>query len=98
MNVAKRNNHVWEVSKEYLWNLYNQQEEKRCALTGLPIWFGRIYYYHETTASLDRIDNKKGYIEGNVRWVLKDINMLRGDYDTEYFIQLCNLVAKLNPR
>ncbi len=87
----------FSLTMPYLWNLYEQQNRK-CALTNLPICFGRIYVRHETTASLDRIDCKKGYIEGNVRWVLKDINMLRGDYDTEYFLQLCNAVAKANPR
>ena len=51
-----------------------------------------------STASLDRIDNSKGYHIDNVRWVLKDINMIRGSYDSEYFVKLCNLVAKHNPR
>lgn len=94
---AKRRDLEFNVSKEYLWDLYVLQNGK-CALTGLDIKFGRVHNRHETTASLDRIDNTKGYVEGNLRWVLKDINMLRADYDTEYFIKLCNLVAKNNPR
>lgn len=92
---AKRRDLEFDVSIEYLWNLYQKQQGK-CALTGLPICFGRLFIRHETTASPDRIDNSKGYVEGNIRWVLKDINMIRGDYNTDYFIRLCSLVAKQN--
>ena len=86
----------FNVSIEYLWNLYEQQD-KKCSLTGLSITFGRNGHRSETTASLDRINNDKGYIEGNVRWVLKDINMIRGSYDSDYFIKLCNAVARCHP-
>lgn len=45
------------------------------------------------TASLDRIDNTKGYIENNVQWVHKDINQMKMDFTMEYFIELCNKVV-----
>jgi len=44
------------------------------------------------TASLDRIDNNKGYIKGNVQWVLKDINKMKNIHTQDYFIELCKLV------
>lgn len=94
---AKYRGIEFNLSKEYLWDLYLKQERK-CALTGVEIRFGRVYHRHETTASLDRIDSNIGYIEGNVQWVLKDINMIKGPYDNEYFIKLCNHVAKIHPR
>lgn len=93
---AKKRGYEFNISKEFLWELYLSQN-KKCALTGLDIWFGRIHFPNETTASLDRIDNDKGYVYGNVRWVLKDINMIRGSYNDEYFIKLCNAVAKTHP-
>jgi hypothetical protein len=85
----------FNVSIEYLWDLYKKQDRK-CALSGLPVIFGRNGYRNETTASLDRIDNDKGYIEGNVRWVLKDINMIRRDYNSEYFVKLCCAIASFS--
>jgi len=94
---ARQRKKEFNVSMEYLWDLYEKQQEK-CALTGLSLTFGRNGHRNETTASLDRIDNNKGYIKNNVRWVLKDINMIRGNYNSEYFIQLCNAVAKCHPK
>lgn len=86
----------FDVTIEYLWDLFLKQD-RRCALTNLPLDFGRNGHRNETTASLDRIDNDKGYLKGNVRWVLKDINMIRGSYDSDYFIKLCHAVANANP-
>ncbi len=93
---AKKRKKEFNISIEYLWNLYEEQD-KKCALSGLPIIFGRNGHRNETSASLDRIDNDKGYIKDNVRWVLKDINMIRGKYDNGYFIKLCHAVADNNP-
>ena len=36
----------------------------------------------------------KGYIEGNIQWVHKDINMTKQSLSSEEFIQLCKDVAK----
>lgn len=94
---AIRRNLEFNITLKYIWELYKKQKGK-CSITNVPIHFGRTRMSRETTASLDRIDNSKGYVEGNVRWVLKPINMLRLNYDTEYFIKLCNLVAVSNPR
>lgn len=94
---AKRRDIECSLLLEEAWDIF-QQQNGRCALTGLEIHFGRIYFANETTASLDRIDSNKGYVLGNVQWVLKDINMLKGDYNNEYFIKLCNAVAAQHPR
>ena len=87
----------FDLTIEEAWDLFQQQEE-RCALTGVHIGFGRVYYPNETSASPDRIDSKKGYTPDNLQWVLKDINIMKGSFDNEYFIKLCNLVAQANPR
>lgn len=88
---AKRRSIEFNVTKEYLWSLYLTQG-KKCALSGVDLYFGRDISCHNTNASLDRIDSKIGYLEGNVQWVLKDINKLKHDFDEEYFIKLCGLV------
>jgi len=44
-------------------------------------------------ASLDRIDSDKGYIEGNVQWTCKWINIMKNGLDSNEFVYLCYLVA-----
>ena len=83
------------IDKEYAWNLFEEQDGK-CALSGLVLKFPKKSKDTSWTASLDRIDSSKGYIEGNVQWVHKDINMMKRTYSQEYFVYLCNLVAKEN--
>lgn len=56
----------FNLSLEYLWNLFLQQNGK-CAITGDDL--GSI-----REASLDRIDSSLGYIENNVQWVTKQAN------------------------
>lgn len=89
---AKRRGIEFKVTKKYLWDLFEKQG-KRCALTGVELFFGRIHFPHETTASLDRIDSTRGYIEGNLQWVLKDVNKIKRDLDQTYLIRLCSLVT-----
>lgn len=78
------------VSVEYIENLLIKQNFK-CALTGLDIIID--YNYKIMTASLDRIDSKKGYIEGNLQWVHKDINMLKRTLTNEKLISYCELIV-----
>lgn len=82
----------FEVSREFLWELYERQNRK-CALSGTPIQFGRVYFCHETTASLDRIDSSLGYAIGNVQWVHKDVNKMKRDLDQTYFLEWCLRIA-----
>ena len=45
------------------------------------------------SASLDRIDNTKGYVAGNVQWLHKDINWMKGRFTQPRFLALCRAVA-----
>jgi hypothetical protein len=60
-----------------------------CALTGWPI----SIKYGMQTASLDRIDSKKGYEPDNIQWVHKMVNMSKNKYDQYQFIEMCKAVA-----
>ena len=75
------------------WELFEEQE-RRCALTGLPITFGRAEHPEETTASLDRIDSSKGYEPGNVQWVHKDVNLMKGSLSVEDLLHYCQLIVE----
>ena len=50
----------------------------------------------KATASLDRIDQNKGYEIGNVQWVHKDVNLMKMYLDEKYFIGLCGKIYELN--
>jgi len=79
------------ITKEYAWELFIKQN-RRCRLSGVEIKFPIKNKDTSYTASLDRIDSSNGYIEGNVQWVHKDINMMKRTYNNDYFIRMCQLV------
>jgi len=79
----------FNITIEYAWKLFIQQD-KKCALSDIDIFFEKDGM---TTASLDRIDSSKGYVEGNVQWVHKDVNIMKHHYDQNYFIKICKKIA-----
>jgi hypothetical protein len=86
-----------EITIKIAWNKFLEQN-KKCALTGIELKMFKSdvekRLNNEQTASLDRIDNNKGYVEGNIQWVHKDINKIKMDLNTSYFIELCKKVTK----
>lgn len=101
-NKAKLRKIKFDVSIEYLWELFQNQNGK-CALSNIDITFAtseaeRRENIFIKTASLDRIDSSKGYVEGNVQWVHKDVNFMKQAYDEEYFIEMCCKIANFHSR
>lgn len=94
-NSAKKRRHTFDITKEYVWELFLRQGRK-CALSGLPIFFNDTRNSIEQTASLDRIDSSIGYFEGNVQWVHKDVNKMKNVFSQEYFIHMCKLIGGLD--
>lgn len=88
----------FKISQEYAWNLFIKQNRK-CALSGVEITMpinNKEFSDRIHTASLDRIDSSKGYVEGNVQWVHKKINQIKMDLPQEEFVKLCELVYNNN--
>jgi len=83
------------IDKEYAWELFLKQNRK-CALSGKILNFPQKSKDKNYTASLDRIDSSLGYIEGNVQWVHKDVNMMKNKFNNEYFIEICKLISNNN--
>lgn len=81
-----------EINMEQAWQLFEKQEY-RCALSGLLLEFPKDRNPHGGTASLDRVDSKKGYLLNNVQWVHKDINSMKNAFNQGYFLELCKAVA-----
>lgn len=95
---AKRRRYEFDITVDYIQSLLEKQQY-RCILTGLPIECTRTQNkskstYKEQTASLDRVDSSKGYIEGNVQWVHKDVNFMKKNLPEKRLIELCKLIVK----
>lgn len=89
--TSKKRKIELNVSPKYLWKLFLSQNRK-CKLSNMDLWFPKTRK-DSCSASLDRIDSNKGYIEGNVQWVHKDINFMKQANKQDYFISLCKKVA-----
>jgi hypothetical protein len=91
-NVFKRNAKLrdieFDVSIEYIWKLFLLQN-RRCAITGEPIEFGK-----NSSASLDRINNSRGYIKGNVWWVHKKVNSIKNDMSLSEMYSWCEKILQ----
>lgn len=88
----------FNIDIKYAWKLFIKQNRK-CALSNLDIDFPKVNNNPErkkATASLDRIDNAKGYIKGNVQWVHKEINLMKWTREQDRFIELCHAVSEHN--
>lgn len=88
---ATRRGLAVEVTHEDIWQLF-QEQKGRCALTNIAIGFpkvgGRV-----ATASLDRIDSTKGYVEGNIQWIDKRVQQMKWDMPQDEFLSLCEAVC-----
>ena len=89
---AKDRSLEFTVTIEQIWDLFIKQNRK-CALSGIDLRFKTKAKDFDQSASLDRIDSSKGYIEGNVQWVDKRINLMKWDFPQEEFIELCNKIS-----
>lgn len=89
--AANRRQLIFDIDIKYIWNLYIKQN-KLCALSGLPIEFNLNNKL--TTASIDRIDNNKGYTKNNVQLLHKKVNIMKNNLVQKNFIDICKAIAK----
>ncbi len=87
----------FSITIEEAWQKFLEQDG-RCALTGLKLSHPKNINTKWTgTASLDRINSELGYVPGNIQWIHKTVNRMKGNLQEEEFIDLCNLVATYKP-
>lgn len=92
---AQKRNILFNLTIEYLAFLFESQEGK-CALSGVPIQLSYSKKFKSIDrASLDRINNDVGYVEGNVQFVSVKINYAKHKMNQEDFIDMCKKVAAL---
>jgi hypothetical protein len=82
---ARKKGREWAVTLEEMWAQWLTQDG-RCAYTGWQLEIG-------INASLDRIDNERGYMSDNIQWVHRDVNRMKSDFSEGYFVTLCRGVA-----
>ena len=81
---AKLRGIPYDVSDEYLAQLLIDQNFK-CSLSGRKISAMGI----NNDASIDRIDSSMGYVDGNIHWVHKMVNMCKQQYSLDEFLEMC---------
>jgi hypothetical protein len=92
---AKKRHKKISIDIDYVWHIFLQQE-KRCALSGKELYFAQTSKELASgmnTASLDRIDNSKGYIQGNVQWVHVKVNYMKQATQQDEFLEWCQAIA-----
>jgi hypothetical protein len=90
---AKRRKLTFNIVLEDIGDLWEKQEHK-CVYSGeiLIQKKSKKAKKGDYTASLDRIDSKKGYELGNLQWVDKEINKFKRDYSENTLERLCEIV------
>ncbi len=84
---AKSRNLEFSININEAWELLEKQGH-RCALTNDLLTLQK----EVKTASLDRIDSSKGYVDGNIWWVHKDVNNIKNDLSVNELYYWANLV------
>ncbi len=72
-----------ELGREFTISLEDVQIPDRCPVLGIPIKRKAAGRVDPASASLDRIDNSKGYVKGNVRVISHRANSLKRDMTLE---------------
>ena len=86
----------------FLMKLWEKQGG-RCALTGISMTW-RVATREDISngyglgrnVSVDRIDNARGYVKGNIRLICSQLNYMRGSLGDSDFILWCELVVRHN--
>jgi hypothetical protein len=95
-SAKKVRNLDFDIDTEYVMQLLVQQQGQ-CALTGWALEFTRGGSWdgkNPRGATMDRIDNSKGYVRGNIQLVCGLPNVIKGHIDQQTFVDLCKAVAK----
>lgn len=86
---------AFEIDRNYAWSVFEAQG-RRCALSGIAIDMPRqnkAQRMGQYSASIDRIDSASGYLVGNIQWVHKTVNRMKGSLADADFIEWCRVIA-----
>jgi hypothetical protein len=81
--------HVVEIDYTYLENLFKKQDGKCHWLKTIINPMDVFISHHPLAPSVDRLDNNKGYVPGNVVITTRFANCGRRNTDDEFFSEHC---------
>ena len=84
---AKRKKLKFSITEDYLKSIY--PSDGLCPVFGVKM---EALGDRLNSASLDRIDNDKGYEEGNVRWICMRANRVKGTATDEEILALADYI------
>ena len=93
---CKKRYKEFSIDLEYLKKIWDEQNGI-CPFSGIKLVlnsYTNIFKDSRYAASLDRIDSKKGYVVGNVRWVSRAINHLKNDMDDNSLKEFLNIISE----
>jgi len=97
---ARKHGRAHELNVYHVLALLRDQDYE-CAVSGISLepTFGTNELWNPWSPSIDRIDNRKGYVPGNVRITCIAANLAMGRWGEEALAKLAkHVVAKRNKR
>ncbi len=93
---ARNNGWEYNLDREYLVKLWKKQQG-RCAVSGIEMATesGTRENKNPYRASLDRIDNSKGYVKGNVRFTTHWVNNAKSTWPETIFEDFITNISKM---
>lgn len=95
---AKKKNIPYELDDKVLMVL-SEMQGHACALTGIKFDFSsnNQHRFRPFAPSIDRKENNKGYLWGNIQIVCVIVNKAKNEYSQELFDEMCKArVRKIN--
>ena len=92
----------FDIEESYIHKLIKEQDNK-CKYSGIELDTSSIgsknTFINHNTLSIDRIDSKKGYVEGNLSLVSSIVNSMKNNLSEEEFFSLIEKIylKNLNP-
>ena len=90
---AKRRGIDFNLSAEYLKSIY--PADGKCPILKTKFKNEFNSKKRDFIASVDRIDNSKGYIEGNVVWISYRVNLIKRDANADLIIKIATFYKDL---
>jgi len=88
------NNKDYNVDEQYLKTLWDEQERK-CAVTGVLLVLESKVTNPNYSASLDRKDSSLGYMRGNLQWISVTTNHAKNRFDETVILEYIDIIQNL---
>jgi len=88
---AQSKNQEFSLSLDYLLSIY--PKDGKCPVLGIEMELGGE---RDNSPTLDRFNNLKGYIEGNVSWISYRANAVKSDASADEILKLAEWIKKNN--